>query len=434
MTLGINADAAALQRWKTSITLGRFNFKAGDIGMPPGAFGARGQSNAHVLEVAQGILENSTIPQHIFSVTVDTELYNKCMSSGLLGCTDLNFRPRSEAVQICKMSVLPPGHDLSTMFAAAGAHSTLAVDWIESVYPGNILAVAPATWAVAPNTKETVDNLTALGLLDNAYARRATDWIAFVKGLHTRRVASNDCDDEKSAKVYAVAAKLMVKKASKKSDATINSWWQLAKRDGEYWQLIEQCMDGEFVIVEDIECADVDAGPQKKPIRNAVPSSVDPFTKLGGIPDEDAIKLLRKVRRNEINWKEFGHRCMMFKNTVVVKDFVARFLSGLKHIPVLVMVHKKNAGSRGGGRASVEDITRAWCKLFDKEVGEKYPQQFGDAFVQQWAASLGPKKKNQVPEHFKDQITKIWNLACTLREDKASGNKVGEVHDVKCMM
>jgi hypothetical protein len=430
-TVGINPEAAALQRWKASITLGRFNFRAGDIGLPPPEFGARGVNTPHVLDVAQGILEHATIPGHIFSVSVDTELHTLCLSQGLLGNTDLNYRPRSDAVKICQLQTQPTAKDLADMFAAIGAHSTLAVDWIENVYPGNILAVAPATWAVAPYTKETIDNLTALGLMDNAYVRRTTDWVSFVKGLHTRRFASTDCQDEKTAKAYAAAAKLMVKKASKKSDGTINAWWQLAKRDGEYWQLIEQCLDGDFVIVEEIESAEWEEAP-KKPIRNTVPSSVDPFQKLGGIPDDQAIMLLRKVRRNELNWKEFGHKCMLYKNSIVVMEYVAQFLSGLKLIPPLPKITKKQAGSRGGGRPSAEDTTRAWVSMFNDHVGAKYPLQFGSSFVTQWAASIGSKKKNQIPDHFKDQITKVWNLACTLREEKASGNKVGEAHAVAC--
>jgi hypothetical protein len=68
--------------------------------------------------------------------------------------------------------------------------------------------------------------------------------------------------------------------------AQISQWWQLSKREGEYWELLEQILTGDF-----------EPGQTNK---NKAPVSISHFISLSGLQEDIVLQLLRQVVNNEM--------------------------------------------------------------------------------------------------------------------------------------
>jgi hypothetical protein len=422
-TKGLNRDNVELQRWQHAITVGKFAVDADDMLPARADMGARDLENTHVGTLEAGIVLKATAPDHIFGVTVDSALYADLLQRGKLANPDLNYGTRDDVMLIYnadKPPLMPKIH------AIIGAHSSAAFKNIKKKHPGNMLCRPKITWAVAPDTQLTIDNLTLLGLMDNELARRSTDWNTHTQGLHNRWVyADMERKEGKPSAEYAKMAKKQVAVSTGKSDSMVNAWWQLAKRTGPYWKVLHQLLSGQFEAAADPEDHYDEDGewvaPGAKAIKNHMPLSVDVFQKLGGIPDDVAVDLLQKVQRNLINWQSFKSKLSLYKNAEEIRIFTAKHLTGLGYLDgIKISKPSKNKQGKSSGRVSKHETDQLWLTKYATDLGVPLPGVFGPDFIEGWAQAMGTKAKATIPDHFKDTIVKNW-LERNKKDSKKSG-------------
>ena len=84
--------------------------------------------------------------------------------------------------------------------------------------------------------------LTMLGQIDNMKLTKKPSFADWVIGMHIRCEATNGWDNV----AYEKAVRQDMVYVSKLPETQVTSLWQLSKRRGEYWTLIEKIVKGEF--------------------------------------------------------------------------------------------------------------------------------------------------------------------------------------------
>jgi hypothetical protein len=151
---------------------------------------------------------------------------------------------------------------------------------------------------VAPNTEETIRMVTLIGNLDNLPFQKLSGFKEHVLAMHYRMAKAGE---KRHTVAYAKVVKDDMVFSTAFSSAQISQWWQLSKREGEYWELLEKILNGEY--------------EPGQAINNKAPGSIAHFISLSGLQEAFVLDLLRQAVNNEISLRNMDlmaktHKCM----------------------------------------------------------------------------------------------------------------------------
>ena len=234
----------------------------------------------------------------------------------------------------------------------AGNHSVHALKSLHSEYPRNVLFGAPKCKVfVCQNTLDNRSAIRALGGLDNV-----------IKGIHrlpTKTEAVLAMHEQLKHESDTRANMAKMKKEWRvvycNNTNTLGTMIQLAKKDGEVWDLIYSILTGVGM-----------------PEKYRPPTTTAKFNQIGGVDHTWVLNQLRLVKDCTINLAQFHARCLSLKNAKKVQDWIAQLIRTT------------------GKKPDLE--TKNWADL-----SKLYPNTCRDSFIESWlnvalsrAAKYGP--------------------------------------------
>ena len=373
--------------------MGRFTIPPDKATDPLKGFGARDVDANHVFQIEGDILRTATKPEHLLCVIINDDLYQHAARGNCLG--NQKQDPMTYA-DLCKIVGKTSTSLRTPIYTIRGNHTRRALINLIARHPTNTMVkTCEARVMVCPDIDETYDNITSLGIIDNAHVRKESGYREHTKGMHYRTLARGMLKkpDAIAAEKARVAQKANIDKT------TVGKWWQVSKLQGRLWFYAERMLSDDFGFPDDPRDAD-DAPypclPAMDNVNNKVPNSIKSWDVLGFMDDTTVGILLHSVYRNHITWKQLELECAKYKIMERLKVEGAKFLSGRGHFSA--PQKQKNKDSKGrsiGGRVSVADQNKAWKALFNKHVMEGGTDAHAEvitAFLDSWATNLARQK------------------------------------------
>ena len=373
-----------LELWKRKHIAGRYWFHPDTLQAPSAKFACReAWDREHIMALKTSFRQSATVNEEFVGAIVDDDVFELCQEQGVFKNQNRNCFSPTELMQLLQIESLPVIHTIG------GDHSRVAMSELREKFPLNASFKQCNTMLlVCKDNAETVRMLGMLGNLDNMKQRKKPGFAEWVMGMHRRCEAVNGFGDSQ----YEAQVRADMMFSAKIDKNNIGHMWSLAKREGDYWDLIRKIITGRF-----------EQGT--KGIRNKTPNSVSAFTTLGGVPDYLAVLLLKEVCANRMSFQSMKSEIALWKNSRRIKFEAAMFLAECGKID-------KPAGLKQGrmNKGEVQDI---WHKYFDDYVAVEF-HTLNDTWVEAWADSIKKmslKVNDKMPEEFKDSLLKQWDAA-----------------------
>jgi hypothetical protein len=247
----------------------------------------------HVADLTESFLETGTVSKHGVGCVINTSLWEQ-------------WKAGREITQLeCESQGI---------VMISGNHTRVVQTNLKRKYPRN------PTWqrqvyrlVLVPDDANTTDMLRIHGLIENFKnkAVKRQDWWNACGTMHRQSVAEAVHFSGLIQNIpmkYMTRMKLQWKSGMKNSINTVGTWFQIAKRQGEFWDRIVKCVTGVGVA---------------RPNTFTKFSSASHWVPMSGMPDEEVQQYLDEVILGEINHTEFKKKCQTFKCTQRYKLAVA---------------------------------------------------------------------------------------------------------------
>lgn len=233
--------------------------------------------------------------------------------------------------------------------------------------------------------------LNMMSNLDNLANKKmlAADFQQIITQLHTAilELATNDKELVELKEDFSFSVGMPM--------ATIGQFVQVAKFTGRMWELADKIMLGDckpFVSSK---------GSNQKKKKKAVfkkPTSCSCFVKLGGVPNELAIKWMEDVVEGRSSLASIGHRADAFKAERRVKRAIVERIQ-LKHGSF-----DDQLVNRQGKALSKTALVEKYDELWD-QVKVMFPGVFAPAFWESWVGPVARlKQKDDLPAAFLEAL------------------------------
>jgi hypothetical protein len=250
---------------------------------------------------------------------------------------------------------------------------------------------------VAEDTPETTRMLTMLGLMDNTKVVQLASFAGHVLGMHERAYAQGI----RSVKERVPEIKQDLEQSANLKPELVGQMWQLAKRDGVYWDDLEAILTGNWNLQVNERAI------------NIIPVSCGNFTQLGGLSDDVCVDLLRRVVNNEWKLSMMNKMAKQAKITLRVKAESVDFMECTNYID-------SKAPPKLAAKARKDYLVSRW-----NDLEEQFPA-FNDTFLETWTAGFSQVLQcHPVPENSKREISKISQKS---KEEKLAGIVVDTSH------
>ena len=308
------------------------------------------------------------------------------------------------------------GNLLPSIFTVAGDHSRVAMEELLQQFPKNEkYQYAFVDVLVCEETNATNRFLSLIGAVDNMKPTRKPDFREWILGMHMRAMEAVG-DNEEWDKDYIRFLKQDMVYATGKTPEAIGHWWQIAKKQGEYWKLIKALLEDQFDKPAAVRGTRV--------IRNKAPTSETNFTKLGKLPEAFACSLLQQVLANKITWRSMQDKILSMKAATRVRIETAKHLAGLGKIAK--MERKKN--KKDSGRTSKAEHNKLWTEHFHEHVRSVAPAM-GKEWVKRWAEILNSVTlSKKYPDSFFDDVVATFDSCTKHSNKKAKKTKASKVY------
>jgi hypothetical protein len=375
-----------LDIWRRGHFVGRFKVPPSRLSPPDGRFASRIVDKEHVKDLKNSFCKLATVNEELLGVVVSDTMFARMSRAGMLGLT---FRGG-----ISTMNVDDFLRDTEVVIhTCSGDHSRVALCELVVQFPRNVkFQLAYVELLVVPNDDVTERFLTLLGNLENMKPRNKPNFKQWIAGMH-RRAMLNRNEEGGWDTNYITNIKNDMMYTSGLASGIIGHFWQMAKRDGEYWEALEKLLEGKF------EKTTVKGSR----INNKQLSSPANLTKLGGgLPDNVAIKLLNEVRTNKITWATMNMKIVAWKMKTRL------MVEGAEHLAGLARVVPPDNLISSNKRHSARKKERGWLQVWLSQVTSASPS-LDDTWLTEWAERLrNLKQKDPLPETWKSQLLAIW--------------------------
>jgi hypothetical protein len=188
------------------------------------------------------------------------------------------------------------------------------------------------------------------------------------------------------------------------STQTIGAYWQLSKRGGRMWELIQEL---------------ISTKRGKGSSKAHKPYGAGVFSAMGKIPDDELLKWLEQLHRGDINDKEFRAKCNDHKAREATKHVIMKLVKacGMLSVDALPVAFNK---FQELDLDAPDDHEAGWALI--KKI---HPRLHETKFVQTWLfTTIGDKKKTEtgVNANLVKAVEIIW------AEDMRAANKQVTLH------
>jgi hypothetical protein len=379
----------ALQLWRHQHHCGRFYTSPKNISQPDARFASRVPDEDHVDTLMKSFIKVATVNQNITVVIIDDALWEYLKANDLVAVNKHTVFTTSIATH------LGPKSAGAVLHTIEGDHSRVALVKLNAKFRTNSkYKKILVNVLVCPDDGDTERFLTVLGNADNMKPTKKPDFDEWVMGMHRRCDHKRDIDGELDPE-YAAMVKKDMGYATQLDSNTIGQIWQLAKRTGAYWDVLEKMLRNDFA---------------KGPCKNKAPKSASHFTKLAGLADNVVVDLLSQVQRNEITWASMEMMVLVAKMELRCKMEGAIVLADLNKVPSPAASQKKNKKKSAKKRKSQArhlDIAM-WVGHWESVVVPQ-SESLGGSFIHDFAKSFRTiKQKEDLPESFRSAVVSRW--------------------------
>jgi hypothetical protein len=242
-----------------------------------------------VLDLAENILSTTLMPTHSVFVIVSTDIYREHSQDKFVFNTLVN---RVEQM------------DVEVVQALAGNHTRLAIYSLFKRFRKNpnFHSVFGKLY-LFPSMPEVYIWLRVRGKVDNRMlTMRKNTFIDDTQTLHYHALADvnrfglKKISDLTTENLDALKSTFI---ASGHASGTVGSMWQLAKREGDIWELLEMIFQGHI------------ESPTQK--RSVIPVSGSKFCRIGGVNDETLKGLLEEIVAGQASLGMLNQNCIFYK-------------------------------------------------------------------------------------------------------------------------
>ena len=270
---GFDPTANKLRAWIKKVTVGRFEVPVRMMQSPPLSWGSRTRSEAHINALMKSFTGTGTVNTNIMLV-------------------DLGGEARKSHFKLDAASQ-------RGLCAITGDHTRVALTRLSEQFPRNpIFSSMKVPILTPPDTQETFDMLRLWGTLDNfrMSVHQRESFKVVISKMHEHLQADRDRG------VTLDQARIKQLKegwifSMKTTKNTIGAFYQIAKRTGRLWNLIECILNGQVA----------------NPKTFKIPLSTFPFTEMSDIPEYHLVKWLQEVVNCKIDTKQFKNKCLAWK-------------------------------------------------------------------------------------------------------------------------
>ena len=374
------------------------------IEQPDSGWMARERQSKHVDVLAESFQKTGTYNTSIVVVVVDNDW-------------SLQIENRSDQTSnMSSAEILERFQDSSSsMQVISGNHSVAGVVALQNTYPSNTIWKKIAVHVlVCSDSDEDLRQVRILGNetnTTNAYTLKQ-DYPDVIMQMHNRLVLIQNDEDLTPVKKAAAIKGLKgdVATSCSISANSVGAHFQVAKQEGDVWELVEQCLRGGFPINED--AVGKRPTPSRKGKKKASQESTSQrmtsgrnFTQLTSLPTVTKTHVLTKVVSGEWTQDWMFRQCGLIKARIRLRNHIVGFFE-MRGVDEEFDTEDAEEGEEGqtptwqGFELQfpwLEEFVPVWTSaVFQTKVTEDMPTDLNSALDEKLTKSL----QDQVSRHY----------------------------------